>query len=163
MCLRPFRSPTTAVGGRLRHSNAGHPPPSSSTTTATSAFSATVMACCSAWSQATATTTSNCPPRSTLLLYTNGLVERPGKSLEDGIELLRPAHCGPGRRTPRRLLRRAARRPPGGSDDIAVLAVRVTPTLRYPARLRRPRRSPPAPVRPRRSAACESRCSVPYV
>ncbi len=76
------------------------------------------------------------PPGSTLLLYTDGLVERRGRTLDDGLEQLRAAaarHAG--LTLPElvdALLRELvhddpAARDPRTSDDVAVLAVRMHP------------------------------------
>ncbi|MFI6871532.1 SpoIIE family protein phosphatase [Nocardia sp. NPDC050406] len=67
------------------------------------------------------------PPGSVVLLYTDGLIERPGESLDIGFERLRTtfAECAhlPVGEICTELLRRLA--PPDGySDDVAVLAVR---------------------------------------
>ncbi|WP_404819041.1 SpoIIE family protein phosphatase [Streptomyces phaeolivaceus] len=66
------------------------------------------------------------PPGSTLLLYTDGLIEIPGSDLDTGLSRLR-----------RHALRLAdasldtlcdqslARMPPGSTDDVALLALRL--------------------------------------
>ena len=65
------------------------------------------------------------PAGSTLLLYTDGLVEDPGRLLDEGIdraaEVLRGAADVPGEELCERLLATAGRR----ADDIAVLLIRV--------------------------------------
>ncbi|MFD1496249.1 SpoIIE family protein phosphatase [Streptosporangium lutulentum] len=66
------------------------------------------------------------PPRSTLLLYTDGLVERPGENLGDGLERLR-RHAASLAREPLesfcdRLLTELNF---GGKDDIAMIALRL--------------------------------------
>lgn len=74
------------------------------------------------------------PPGGLLLLYTDGLIERPGESLDDGFERLLTAASGlshqPVDAVCTRLLEVMA--PPGGyRDDVALLALRpagVTPT-----------------------------------
>ncbi|MFH8800791.1 PP2C family protein-serine/threonine phosphatase [Streptomyces sp. NPDC017936] len=72
--------------------------------------------------------THTLPPASTLLLYTDGLIERPGEDLDQGLARLRqhaaalareplPAFCD-------ELL---AGLSPGSNDDIALLALRLPP------------------------------------
>ncbi|MEV6346900.1 SpoIIE family protein phosphatase [Actinoplanes sp. NPDC051851] len=72
------------------------------------------------------TTVRYVPPGSTLLLYTDGLVEDREQLLDDGVarlsEALRAAATRPGDEVCERLLRVAPRR----SDDIALLLVRLT-------------------------------------
>ncbi|MEV6487482.1 GAF domain-containing SpoIIE family protein phosphatase [Actinoplanes sp. NPDC051633] len=65
------------------------------------------------------------PAGSTLLLYTDGLVELPGRVIDDGIEAIAGvlrAHAGvPGEELCERLIEAAARR----ADDIAFLLVKI--------------------------------------
>ncbi|MEV5740487.1 SpoIIE family protein phosphatase [Microbispora rosea] len=72
------------------------------------------------------------PPDSTLLLYTDGLVERRGEDLGDGLERLRrwaePLAREPLHRFCDELL---TRMPVTGEDDIAMIALRVPPEGRY--------------------------------
>ncbi|MEV0238475.1 SpoIIE family protein phosphatase [Streptomyces sp. NPDC050674] len=67
------------------------------------------------------------PPGSTLVLYTDGLVEAPRRSLDEGLDLLRQHAAALAHRPltsfTDQLLRRV--RPPGNDDDVAVLAIRV--------------------------------------
>ena len=69
------------------------------------------------------------PPGSTLLLYTDGLVERPGESIDAGLERLRlAAESGPDE--PEELLDHVIEKALGGNDrpdDVAALAVRLMP------------------------------------
>ena len=68
------------------------------------------------------------PPGATVVLYSDGLVERPGESLTDGLERLLRAADGLDGASPPRLCRELlARLDPTGDDDIAVLAVRLDP------------------------------------
>ncbi|MGC5236654.1 SpoIIE family protein phosphatase [Streptomyces albogriseolus] len=67
------------------------------------------------------------PPGATLLFYTDGLIEEPSRSLDEGLELLRGhaaalADHPPGRFTDLVLERT---RPAGNDDDVALLTVRV--------------------------------------
>jgi serine phosphatase RsbU (regulator of sigma subunit) len=65
------------------------------------------------------------PPGSTLVLYTDGLVETPGRLLDDGIALVEQAlrdNAGrPGDELCERLIEAASRR----ADDIALLLIRL--------------------------------------
>ncbi|MEU7722096.1 SpoIIE family protein phosphatase [Streptomyces tibetensis] len=67
------------------------------------------------------------PPGSTLVLYTDGLVEAPRRSLDEGLDRLRQHAAALAHRPlasfTDQLLRRV--RPPGNDDDVAVLALRV--------------------------------------
>ncbi|POX41562.1 DNA-binding protein [Streptomyces sp. Ru73] len=73
--------------------------------------------------------TAELPPGATLLLYTDGLVESPSHSLDDGLERLRRHAASLARRPLEafvdQLLARA--RPPDNDDDVALLAVRYEP------------------------------------
>ncbi|EFE65207.1 DNA-binding protein [Streptomyces viridosporus ATCC 14672] len=69
------------------------------------------------------------PPAATLLLYTDGLIETPGRSLDEGLHLLR-RHAASLAHRPLEaftdlLLERA--RPSGNDDDVALLALRIPP------------------------------------
>ncbi|NEB04083.1 SpoIIE family protein phosphatase [Streptomyces sp. SID13726] len=71
--------------------------------------------------------TAPLPPGSTLVLYTDGLIEAPGHSLDDGLQRLR-RHAAALAHRPLasftdQLLRRV--RPDANDDDVALLAVRV--------------------------------------
>ncbi|MFB7246638.1 SpoIIE family protein phosphatase [Streptomyces populi] len=69
------------------------------------------------------------PPGSTLLLYTDGLVEIPGSDLDTGLDRLR-RHALALAHAPLDTLcdQLLARMPPGSTDDVALLALRL-PTL----------------------------------
>ncbi|MFF5650764.1 SpoIIE family protein phosphatase [Streptomyces collinus] len=71
--------------------------------------------------------TAPLPPGSTLVLYTDGLVEAPRRSLDEGLERLRQHAAALAHRPlssfTDQLLRRV--RPSGNDDDVALLAVRV--------------------------------------
>ena len=140
--------------GRLTYSSAGHPPPllvdggdgSGGTATSTTV-----------WARRWACPTADPAPRrhatlapgATLLLYTDGLVERRGDTLDDGLDRLAAAVTA----------RRSDPLPAlvdgvlgdlvdgtGGDDDVAVVAVRLLPA---PLRLD----LPAEPVRLARGAA----------
>jgi serine phosphatase RsbU (regulator of sigma subunit) len=66
------------------------------------------------------------PPGSTLLLYTDGLVERPGEHLDDGLERLRRlAESVADEPVDRFCDSVLAGLPASGLDDIAVMALRL--------------------------------------
>ncbi|MEU6368654.1 SpoIIE family protein phosphatase [Streptomyces sp. NPDC046931] len=69
------------------------------------------------------------PPESTLLLYTDGLIESPGHSLDEGLDRLRRHAAALARRSLEsfadQLLERT--RPADNDDDVAVLALRTPP------------------------------------
>ncbi|MFJ7290356.1 SpoIIE family protein phosphatase [Streptomyces collinus] len=71
--------------------------------------------------------TAQLPPGSTLVLYTDGLVEAPRRTLDEGLERLRQHAAALAHRPlasfTDQLLRRV--RPSGNDDDVALLAVRV--------------------------------------
>lgn len=79
------------------------------------------------------------PAGSVLLLYTDGLVERRERPIDEGLELLRAA-AADGPRDPEQLLERILRRLAGheSADDIALLAIRFLPVAPKPLRLRVP-------------------------
>jgi GAF domain-containing protein/anti-sigma regulatory factor (Ser/Thr protein kinase) len=87
--------------------------------------------------------TSAFPVGSSLLLYTDGLIERRGESIDRGLErLLKAAQEGPGE--PERLVEHIVEQLIGGAsrgDDIALLAVRLLAVAPKPLRLRLPRDS----------------------
>ncbi|MGP3971279.1 SpoIIE family protein phosphatase [Streptomyces sp. 6N223] len=75
------------------------------------------------------------PPRSTVLLYTDGLIEEPGISLDAGLERLR-SHATELAERPLddfcdQIVKQVR---PGGRDDIALLAMRVPRAGRAPSR-----------------------------
>ncbi|MEU4466952.1 SpoIIE family protein phosphatase [Streptomyces sp. NPDC024017] len=71
--------------------------------------------------------TAQLPPGSTLVLYTDGLIEAPGSSLDEGLNRLRQHAAALAHRPlasfTDQLLRRV--RPADNDDDVAVLALRV--------------------------------------
>jgi serine phosphatase RsbU (regulator of sigma subunit) len=73
-----------------------------------------------------ATHTADLEPGGTFLLYTDGLVERRGESLDAGLERQRAAAEGAHSLSPEDLCDvLLARLPPDGQDDVALLALRV--------------------------------------
>ncbi|MFI6417149.1 SpoIIE family protein phosphatase [Streptomyces sp. NPDC050842] len=70
------------------------------------------------------------PPGSTLLLYTDGLVERRGHDMDAAVAQLIALLARQGHRPPDELLHRTSNRlaHPAPEDDIVLLAVR-TPTI----------------------------------
>jgi GAF domain-containing protein/anti-sigma regulatory factor (Ser/Thr protein kinase) len=83
------------------------------------------------------------PIGSSLILYTDGLIERRGESIDEGLERLRQAaEEGPG--DPERLVEHIVERLIGGGsrgDDIALLAVRLLAVAPKPLKLQLPRDS----------------------
>ncbi|GGW65642.1 hypothetical protein GCM10010503_48510 [Streptomyces lucensis JCM 4490] len=73
--------------------------------------------------------TAELPPEATLVLYTDGLIESPGHTLDEGLEHLRRHAAALAHRPLEdftdQLLARA--RPPDNDDDVALLAVRYGP------------------------------------
>ncbi|MEU9627402.1 SpoIIE family protein phosphatase [Streptomyces luteogriseus] len=71
--------------------------------------------------------TTRLPPGSTLVLYTDGLIEAPRRTLDEGLDRLRQHAAALAHRPlasfTDQLLRRV--RPEGNDDDVAVLALRV--------------------------------------
>jgi serine phosphatase RsbU (regulator of sigma subunit)/anti-sigma regulatory factor (Ser/Thr protein kinase) len=81
------------------------------------------------------------PVGTVLLLYTDGLVERRGRPIDDGLEELRRAALD-GPREPEELVEHILARMVGDGergDDIALLAVRLLAVAPQPLRLRVPR------------------------
>jgi PAS domain S-box-containing protein len=70
--------------------------------------------------------TQSLPPGSTLLLYTDGLIEVPGSDLDTGLDRLR-RHALTLAHAPLDTLcdQLLARMPPGSTDDVALLALRL--------------------------------------
>ena len=80
------------------------------------------------------------PAGSVLLFYTDGLIERRYRPIDEGLEALRAA-AAEAPRDPERLLEHILQRLVGAderADDIALLAVRLLPVAPHPLRLRVP-------------------------
>jgi anti-anti-sigma factor len=120
------------VGGRLTYSSAGHPPPLVLDDSGARFLE-------DGWGPALALpggrnrsdSTTVLPPGSTLVLYTDGLIERRGASLDDGLAALAAATAPLRDRGPASLIDGILRQLLGGSgpaDDVAVVATRLLPT-----------------------------------
>lgn len=117
------------TGWQLRWSNAGHPPPLLVDYEGRARFleEGHGLLLGTGASPERGEGTVPLPPRSTLVLYTDGLVESPGRSIDDGLERLR-RHAAALVHRPLdtfcdELLARV--RPPANDDDVALLALRV--------------------------------------
>ncbi len=120
--------------GKLRYTNAGHPPPVLAGADGRARFLADppsppmgVLASPRYTEHVTVV-----EPGSTIVLYTDGLVEEPSEVLDVGLERLLDAARGAGRdvaATCERLLERGLRGSPSRSDDVTLLAVRMNETL----------------------------------
>ncbi|MFF9897921.1 SpoIIE family protein phosphatase [Streptomyces longispororuber] len=122
-------TPRPDEGWELRWTNAGHPPPLLVTPGGTARYlgggQGILLGTHAESRRADATVTL--PPLSTLVLYTDGLVESPRNPIDDGLERLRghaAALAGLSLETFTDVLLERAR-PPDNDDDVAVLVVRV--------------------------------------
>jgi hypothetical protein len=124
----------------LRWTNAGHPPPILLHADGTTDVLETVPEMLVGVMPGTERSdhTHVLPPGSTLLLYTDGLIEHPGRDLDDGITDLRRALTASGDRTLEELLDHLVAELVGDSpdDDCAILAVRAHPPERVAAFMR---------------------------
>jgi PAS domain S-box-containing protein len=119
-------------GTRLRWSNAGHPPPLALLPDGTVRVLAGEEADLLLGIDPTTPRVESdveLPPGATVLLYTDGLVERRGQDLEDGISLLRTTLAGLTGLTLDELCNALLSRllPDEAEDDVALLAVRLHP------------------------------------
>jgi hypothetical protein len=119
----------TQQGWELSWTNAGHPPPLLVTQDGLARYltdgHGVLLGLGAGGPRRDATTAL--PSGSTLVLYTDGLIEAPGQSLDEGLETLR-RHAASLARRPLEpfadlLLERA--RPARNEDDVALLAVRI--------------------------------------
>ncbi|MGW0817967.1 SpoIIE family protein phosphatase [Streptomyces viridiviolaceus] len=115
----------------LSWTNAGHPPPLLVTREGVARYltDGHGMLLGVAPEQVRPDATAELPPEATLILYTDGLIESPGRSLDEGLDRLR-RHAAALAHRPLEsftdeLLARA--RPPDNDDDVALLAVRHGP------------------------------------
>lgn len=113
----------------LRWTNAGHPPPLLVTREGVAGYltEGGGMLLGTSTDRPRADGSTVLPPGATLVLYTDGLIEAPSHTIDDGLERLRRhaaalAHRPVGEFTDE-LLHRA--RPADNDDDVALLAVRV--------------------------------------
>jgi serine phosphatase RsbU (regulator of sigma subunit) len=118
-----------AAGWRLEWTNAGHPPPLLVDHEGRVRFLDQThgLLLGTATGHERPDTITALPPQSTLLLYTDGLVESPRFSLDEGLEQLRRHAAALARRPLNtfcdQLLQQV--RPPASDDDVALLALRV--------------------------------------
>jgi serine phosphatase RsbU (regulator of sigma subunit) len=146
---RVERHPDPTVAGRrlLRWSNAGHVPPILLAPDGTSSLLETrpdLMLGVDP-DAPRADHTADLPDGSTLLLVTDGLVERRGCDLDEGLAHLREVLRDLGERPLEELLDTVLARlvPRAGEDDVAIVAVRVYPEDRPRPPEAGPNRLPP--------------------
>ncbi|MEO3876538.1 SpoIIE family protein phosphatase [Nonomuraea sp. B12E4] len=126
---------------KLRWTNAGHPPPLLVTPDGRAEYleqGQGLLLGTGLGDLSRPDATAPLPPRSTLLLYTDGLIEVPGTDLDTGLGRLRrhaaALACHPLDDFCDQIL---ARMPPGNTDDIALLALRIPTTSPSARRARR--------------------------
>ena len=124
--------PTTGDQRVLEWCNAGHPPPLLLEPDGTAHFLESASGLMLGVDESSERRNDEVvlSPGSTLVLYTDGLVERRGEPLDEGLERLREAaeeYAGLGPNQFGRALR--ARMAPDPDDDIAMVTVRVGDTL----------------------------------
>jgi serine phosphatase RsbU (regulator of sigma subunit) len=122
---------------RLRWTNAGHPPPLLVTEDGQTRFltdaHGVLLGSGAAIPRSDAVVTLG--PRSTLILYTDGLVESPGHSIDEGLDSLRRHAAALASRPLETFcdLLLARVRPADNEDDVALLALRVPAPGTHPA------------------------------
>ncbi|MGE0298308.1 SpoIIE family protein phosphatase [Pseudonocardia sp.] len=125
--------------GYLRWARAGHPPPlvlADGDAEYLDGPSGRVLGAGGGFTEAGTTL----PAGAVLLLYTDGLIERRGEVIDDGLRRLRRAALAAAGAAPNRLIDEVLARtlhPAGPPDDVAVIAARLGPEplhLRIPAR-----------------------------
>jgi len=138
--------------GHARYSLAGHPPPLVVTAEGEARFLEEARSAPLAALPGITHSEAECtiPPGATLLLYSDGAVERRGATIDDGLALLArhaaaaaAAGLGPEALCSRLLERLFADGP--GDDDVALLAVRLAHRPTETLRLRRPARADELP------------------
>jgi anti-sigma regulatory factor (Ser/Thr protein kinase)/GAF domain-containing protein len=115
-------------GESVEHVCAGHPPPLRIDADGTASFLEVVPNVPLAVVPATRfeSTTHACPAGATLLLYTDGLVERRGETIDAGLERLRTSVEAPGDQLDGLCEQLVGALVPGvRGDDVAMIAVRV--------------------------------------
>jgi PAS domain S-box-containing protein len=143
------RHPDVPVTGArvLRWTNAGHPPPVLLLADGTTTVLTTRPELMLGVDPATPRTEhlAELPDGSTLLLYTDGLVERPGTDLDEGTAALRSALADLRERPLEELCDALLTRlvPGHGADDVALVAVRAHPEDRPRPAEAGPNRLPP--------------------
>ncbi|WP_327695985.1 SpoIIE family protein phosphatase [Streptomyces sp. NBC_00459] len=114
----------------LRWTSAGHPPPLLLTPGGNARYleagQGLLLGTHHGGGESRPTATEPLPPGSTLLLYTDGLIEIPGSDLDTGMRRLR-RHALALAHAPLDTLcdQLLARMPPGSTDDVALLALRL--------------------------------------
>ncbi|WP_229695561.1 SpoIIE family protein phosphatase [Streptomyces lacrimifluminis] len=114
----------------LRWTSAGHPPPLLLTPGGHARYleagQGLLLGAHQSDGESRPTATQSLPPGSTLLLYTDGLIEIPGSDLDTGLRRLR-RHALALAHAPLDTLcdQLLARMPPGSTDDVALLALRL--------------------------------------
>ncbi|MFG3250803.1 SpoIIE family protein phosphatase [Streptomyces sp. NPDC048187] len=118
----------------LRWTNAGHPPPLLVTHDGQARFldDAHGILLGTGADRPRPDTVTVLPPRATLLLYTDGLVESPHRSIDRGLDRLRRHAASLARRPLPRFCDALLHgvRPDDNDDDVAMLALRTPPRLR---------------------------------
>ena len=127
--VRAQRPPVAGRPWRLELGNAGHPPMLLRAVDGTVSQLDGVTGLLLGVDGATRRTslTVEVPAGTTLLLYTDGLIERPGQDMDQGIASLMARLAGaPIEATPAELCRHAVGPTPDRRDDVAVIAVRFS-------------------------------------
>ncbi|MFF0223973.1 SpoIIE family protein phosphatase [Streptomyces sp. NPDC004629] len=133
MATLVFARMTVTDTGRceLSWTNAGHPPPLLVTHEGVARYltGGHGVLLGVAAGQVRPDATTELPPGSTLLLYTDGLIESPGHALDEGLSRLRRHAASLAHRPLESFMDQvlARARPPDNEDDVALLAVRRAP------------------------------------
>ncbi|MFG2078520.1 SpoIIE family protein phosphatase [Nonomuraea maritima] len=127
-CVLARLAPGPGGGWQLDYSVAGHPPPLLVTPDGTARYlrGALNPLLGVGYDRRRTSAVAQLPPRGTLLLYTDGLVELPGENIARGLDRLR-RHAGALSRVPVGDLcdDLLARMPIANQDDVAMIAVRL--------------------------------------